>query len=118
MIIMIWFNYSFRSIWYLLKLIFAIGITLLLSKDKVTHPGRIAETILQFYQELFATSSPDRFEEIIEQIPQVVSTDMNQQLTREFTVDDVEIALKQMAPLKSPGPDGMLPLSTKIIGPW
>ena len=28
----------------------------------------------------------------------------------EFTIEEVEVALKQMAPLKSPGPDGMPPL--------
>ena len=65
---------------------------------------------MQFYQELFTTSSPDSFEEILEQIPQVVSVDMNQELTREFMAEEVEIALKQMAPLKSSGPDGMPPL--------
>ena len=35
---------------------------------------------------------------------------MNQELTREFMAKEVEIALKQMAPLKSPGLDGMPPL--------
>ena len=59
-----------------------------------THPDRIADTILQFYQELFTTSSPDSIEEILEQIPQVVSADMNQELTREFMAEEVEIALK------------------------
>ena len=75
-----------------------------------TNPSRIADTIMQFYQDLFTTSGPNSFEEILEQIPQVVSTDMNQELTREFMAEEVEIALKQMAPLKSPGPDGMPPL--------
>ena len=59
-----------------------------------THPGRITDTILQFYQDLFTTSSPDSIEEILEQIPQVVSADMNQELTREFMAEEVEIALK------------------------
>ena len=75
-----------------------------------THPGRIADTILQFYQDLFTTSGPDSFEEILEQIPQVVSAYMNQELTREFMAKEIEIALKQMAPLKSPGPNAMPPL--------
>ncbi|XP_075640217.1 uncharacterized protein LOC142611959 [Castanea sativa] len=35
---------------------------------------------------------------------------MNVELLKEFTPDEVENALKQMAPLKSPGPDGMPPL--------
>ena len=36
--------------------------------------------------------------------------DMNQELTQEFTVEEVEISLIQLAPLKSPGLDDMLPL--------
>ena len=32
---------------------------------------------------------------------------MNERLAMEFTIEEVEVALKQMAPLKSPGPDGM-----------
>ena len=32
---------------------------------------------------------------------------MNSNLIGEFTKVDVELALKQMAPLKAPGPDGM-----------
>lgn len=34
---------------------------------------------------------------------------MNSELTREFTRAEVELALKQMAPLKSPGPDDFNP---------
>ena len=35
---------------------------------------------------------------------------MNAQLTCEFNAVEVEMDLKQMSPLKSPGPDGMPPL--------
>ena len=35
---------------------------------------------------------------------------MNTQLTSDFITAEVETTLKQMAPLKSPGPDGMPPL--------
>lgn len=35
---------------------------------------------------------------------------MNKELVREFTHAEVEIALNQMAPLKAPGSDGMLPI--------
>ena len=40
----------------------------------------------------------------------MVTDDMNKQLSEEFTVEEVEDTLKQMAPLKSLGPDGMPPL--------
>nr|XP_023892926.1 uncharacterized protein LOC112004916 [Quercus suber] len=50
---------------------------------------------------------PVDFEGILEQIPTKVTEDMNGELLKEFTSEEVEMALKQMAPLKSPGPDGM-----------
>ena len=39
----------------------------------------------------------------------VVINDMNAQLSQDFMEWEVEAALKQMAPLKAPGPDGMPP---------
>ena len=38
-----------------------------------------------------------------------VTDDMNAMLLQEFTELEVEEALKQMAPLKAPGPDGIPP---------
>ena len=35
---------------------------------------------------------------------------MNNQLIKEFTVEEVDVALKQMAPLKATGPDGLPPI--------
>ena len=40
----------------------------------------------------------------------MVTKDMNISLTREFTRQEVDLALKDMALLKAPGPDGMPPL--------
>ena len=51
----------------------------------------------------------DSFDEILEQIPTTVTEDMNIQLTEEFTAQEVELALKHMALLKSPWLDGMPP---------
>ena len=56
------------------------------------------------------SSSPSNFEEVIETIPHVVTDEMNDMLTTEFHIEEVEVALKQMAPLKALGPDGMPPL--------
>ena len=67
-------------------------------------------TILDFYQNLFSSDEPNRLTKVIEVIPHVVTPDMNVRLDREFTIEEVEVAIKQMAPLKSLGPDGMPPL--------
>ena len=40
----------------------------------------------------------------------VVTENMNEELSREFTPGEVAVALKQMAPLKAPRPDGLPPL--------
>jgi hypothetical protein len=37
----------------------------------------------------------------------VVTEEMNNQLIKEFIAEEVDVALKQMAPLKAPGPDGL-----------
>ena len=46
----------------------------------------------------------------MDHIPQVITKEMNQLLTREFMKHEVVATLKQMAPLKAPDPDGMPPL--------
>ena len=70
----------------------------------------MVEMVVDFYQELFTSSNPNNFDEILEQIPQVVTEEMNLELMQEFTAMEVEVALKQMAPLKSLGPNGMPPI--------
>ena len=47
---------------------------------------------------------------MLEVIHQVVTESVNDTLTRTFTIEEVEAAVKEMAPLKAPDPDGMPPL--------
>lgn len=70
----------------------------------------MADTVVQFYQKLFTSCEPEDFDEILEQIPTKVTDEMNVEFLKEFVAEEVEHALKQMASLKSPGPDGMAPL--------
>ena len=70
---------------------------------------QVNATIVDFYQTLFTLGNPSNFEEVIETIPHVVTDEMNDILMAEFHIEQVEVALKQMAPLKAPGPDGMPP---------
>ena len=65
---------------------------------------------MEYYKNLFTSSTPDVNSEDLDSIPQVVTGEMNEILIGEFQAWEVEAALNQMAPLKAPGPDGMPPL--------
>ena len=73
----------------------------------VNHSDSIAEVFTKFYQHLFKSSNPSMG---LNSMMKVVTDDMNAHLSQEFMECEVEVALKQMAPLKAPGPDGMPPL--------
>ena len=66
--------------------------------------------IVDFYSKLFTSSISSDMERVVQHTRRVVSEDMNDGLVASFTKEEVETALKQMAPLKAPGPDGMPPI--------
>jgi hypothetical protein len=63
---------------------------------------------IDYFRNIFKTSCPTGIPFSLEALPCRVSHEMNVQLLREFTKEEVWAALQQMAPLKSPGPDGFL----------
>ncbi|XP_050281922.1 uncharacterized protein LOC126722825 [Quercus robur] len=76
----------------------------------------ISGLLIEYYANLFTTSNPRNLERILEGVQPVVTKDMRAALARPFIVEEVECAIKDMAPLKAPGPDGILPYSIKHIG--
>lgn len=78
-----------------------------------TRPTQITATILKFYADLFTSADLDNIEEVVEVIPRVVIAEMNDNFIRDFTMEEVETALKQMSPMKAHGPDSMPPLFYK-----
>lgn len=80
------------------------------SRRLCTWPSQVIDIITKFYQDPFTTGGPCSFEEVIDTIPRVVSPEMNATLSADFTINEVEVAIRQMAPLKAPSPDGMPPL--------
>ena len=56
---------------------------------------------------LFTSKRPTNAHGILEVIQPLVTKDMNTNLTRDFTKQEVDLALKEMAPLKALGLDGM-----------
>ena len=75
-----------------------------------TQKQGIIDIVVDFYQSLFTSANPNSFDEVLDEIPHLVTSDMNTQLTDMFSAAEVEAALKEMAPLKAPGPDEMPPL--------
>ena len=70
----------------------------------------IEEIVVDYFKNLFTTSSLTNFNDILEAVETKVSPSMNHMLTSDFTTREVEQALKQMHPQKALGPDGMPPL--------
>ena len=71
---------------------------------------KVEEIVINYYSNLFSSSNPSEFTELIEAVEPKVSQDMNNMLTRDFQGAEVKAALNQMYPLKAPGPDGMPPM--------
>ena len=78
--------------------------------ERCVNENGIANILVDFYQNLFTSSSPDQIEEALEATIMVVTEEMNQELVAPFERAEVDTALKHMDSLKAPGPDGMPPL--------
>ena len=70
----------------------------------------IENIVLDYYSNLFKSSNPVEFTELLQSVEPKVIVEMNTMLIDEFKEFEVSRALKQMYPLKSPGPDGAPPL--------
>ena len=70
----------------------------------------VSAMIVDFYTKIFSSLNLSGLESVIQHTKGVVSADMNASLIEDFTSLEVEAALRQMAPLKAPSPDGMPPI--------
>ncbi|XP_050278364.1 uncharacterized protein LOC126719909 [Quercus robur] len=68
--------------------------------------GQVTDTLTSYFQELYTSANLPPCEPTTDSINQVINEEMNEQLFREFQAWEVQQAIKQMAPLKAPGPDG------------
>ena len=71
---------------------------------------QVVDLFYDYFRGLFLTSNPSHIKEVLATIPWVVSDSMNSDLMKDFTRQEVDMALKSMAPLKAPGSDGMPPI--------
>ena len=69
----------------------------------------IATILVNYYHDLFLSSRPNHSTCVLDQIQPVIAKEMNNHLTSSFLENEVEATLKQMAPPKTPRPDGMPP---------
>lgn len=69
----------------------------------------IESIITDYFSELFQSSNPDMaiIDEVLETVEARDTPETNDQLSALFSSDEVIFALNQMAPLKSPCPDGL-----------
>uniref|UniRef100_A0A2N9G219 Uncharacterized protein n=1 Tax=Fagus sylvatica TaxID=28930 RepID=A0A2N9G219_FAGSY len=78
--------------------------------EVVTDENLIGAQFIEYYQALFTAQPLEDTEVVLDSIQPCVTQEMNQSLTCPFTEEEVLIAMKQMGPLKAPGPDGMPPI--------
>ena len=67
----------------------------------------ITAIAISYFENIYSTSFPTGIEEITNAVPRRVTEEMNAELTKVFTRDEVTKALQQLHPTKAPGPDGM-----------
>ena len=65
---------------------------------------------VEYFDDLFSTTSPSEFEGFLEKIVPSITPQMNNGLLRLATEEEVRQTLFMMHPEKAPGPDGMTAL--------
>lgn len=69
----------------------------------------VATKLVKYYQNLFTSVNPPQFGDTLHSIYNMISEEMNEQLSADFMEWEFQDAIKQMAPLKAPKLDGMPP---------
>lgn len=82
-----------------------------------TTDEELEDIVLRYYGQLFTSSQPSNLANIMSLVPKVVTEDMNADLVKDITMDEVHLALKQMHPSKAPGPDGFSPCFYQYFWP-
>ena len=75
-----------------------------------TDKGVVSGIFVEFFTRLFTQSQPYDLDHDLEGVKRVVTEEMNAELVKPYIMEEIDTAIKQMAPLKAPGPDRMPPL--------
>lgn len=77
------------------------------NNQSVTDPIGIANVFHDYFYKLFRSSNPSQHHNhCVHRVEQCVSLAMNEELLQLYTSKEIQIALYQMTPFKSSGPDG------------
>ena len=72
----------------------------------VTDKQQIGSIFLEFFCDLFSTSTPTGIADCVKDVPHRITIEMNEHLVQELTVEEVKVTVFQMNGLGSLGPDG------------
>lgn len=78
--------------------------------------GDVQNIILQYFSTIFTSSNPFQFDAVLRCLNRRVTAQMNCQLTRQVTAEEVKMAVFQMDTWKAPGPDGFTAPFSNLIG--
>jgi hypothetical protein len=67
----------------------------------------VEDAFTNYFTSLFTQGPGGDFSSCLQPISCRVTEDMNRELGKNFTAEEIEVALFQMEPLKAPGPDGL-----------
>ena len=82
----------------------------------VSGDESISSMVVDYYSSLYTSLGPIGIEDVVQFTKPLVTAEMNSNLIGSFSREEVELALKQMAPLKAPRPDGMPLFFSKNFG--
>ena len=62
--------------------------------------GEVAEVAVNYFETNFHLGTCERMEECLNTVPQRMSTDMKEELSRSYSMEEVKAALFQMGPTR------------------